>query len=92
MTAMDTEDIIILEMVEQHEIPCDYADDPGCSDDPATWVMFKVCPLCDERGARLVCETCKDIRMASDGGLICQPGCGEVVVPARHMYSRIEPL
>lgn len=89
---METEDITVLEMVEDHAIPCDYSDDWACSDAPATWVMFKACPVCDKRGARLVCETCKDVRMSTEDGLICQPGCGEVVAPARHMYSRVEPL
>jgi hypothetical protein len=89
---MDTEDITILEMVEQHEIPCDYMGDTICPGGVAKWVMFKCCPECSTHSACLACETCKEARMRSDMGVVCKPGCGEIVAPARHMYTRVEPL
>lgn len=92
MTVIQNDDLTILEMLEEHEIPCDYHGDLGYNDAPASWVMFKVCPICDERGAKLVCEDCKSIRMSADAGVYCNPGCGEIVAPARHMYTRVEPL
>lgn len=92
MTSIQTEDLLITELDAEIQLPCDYYGDGTCQDLPAKWVMFKHCPECDERGAKLVCTSCKDARMTSEAGLVCLPGCGEVVAPARHMYSGVEAL
>ena len=91
MTAMQTEDITILEMVEQHDICCDYADSDFCPKGSAKWVAHGCCHDCGFRANRLICTPCKDLIMATDAGLSCS-NCGEVIIPARHVFERIEPL
>jgi ribosomal protein L32 len=88
---LDTEDITILEMVEDHEICCDYADSSFCPKDAAKWVAHGVCYDCGFTANRLICTPCKDLVTTTDAGLSCG-NCGEVVVPARHVFDRIEPL
>lgn len=96
MTAMQHEDLTILEIVGEHEIACDFFGDPFCKGSAAKWVMFKCCPSCSDRKALLACDTCKDARMTSEAGVICQnfqgDGCGELIAPARHAYERVEAL
>lgn len=92
MTSFFTDDMLVSELTGDFDLCCDYHGDGTCQDLPAKWVMFKHCPVCDERGAKLVCTSCKDARMTSEAGLVCLPGCGEVVAPARYMYTGCEPL
>lgn len=90
MSMSSTEDITILEMVEEHEIPCDYADDPysDCPDLRAEWVLFLVRCDCGYGGQTLACNYCKELRMMSEGAVECE--CGELVAPARAAYSYVE--
>lgn len=97
MTSTTIEVTHLEEIVGDHPICCDYADDEFnasdflCSKEPAKWVLVLVrCATCHMGGARLACDTCKDIRLSSEGGVVCD--CGEVTVPARAAYSRIEAL
>lgn len=90
---MDTEDITILEMVEDHGIACELESrQQGRCDNQAEWVMFRSnCPGCGSRPPALACTVCKDARIQSEDGVYCM-GCDEVFIPARLGYSRIEPL
>lgn len=90
---MDTEEITVLEMVEDHQVACEFDDyyNGGACDKPAAWIMFRHPCACGDRGPGLACGACKDARMASGDGVACVD-CGEVTVPARRRYSRIEPL
>lgn len=92
MTAMDTEDITILEMVGDIEIPCDHIGDGFCPGAPAKWAMLWKCPSCSHGGLSLACDDCKDMRLSSSDGVEDISGCGDVIAPARHMYVRVEAL
>lgn len=96
MSIARPEDLIVTEIVGDLEIPCDFSDDPICGDSPAHWVLFKHCPGCHDRKALLACDNCKDARMSSECGVICQSrdggGCGELIAPARKAYERVEAL
>lgn len=92
MTAMRTEDLIVMEIVGDLEIPCDHIGDGFCPGSAAKWVMVWRCPDCPNGGISLACGDCKDARMVSADGVEDVSGCGAVIAPARHMYSRIEAL
>lgn len=90
MTAVSTEIETVVDDLTAHEfdIPCDslfYVDGPCPS--PARWSGLKSC--CAD--VSLLCTTCKDRTMLSDGGVECK-GCHGVVAPARHMYTHFEPI
>ena len=85
------DDMVFTEPVDDLLPPCDYSEAPSCTKDPAHWVLRCVPCGCGEGGFRLACTRCKDIRLLSEGGVVCG-GCGTVTVPARLAYSSIEPL
>ena len=91
MPGHETEIIDLTEIVGDLEIPCDYDRLFGCGPRPAAWVMVAQCE-CGTRGERLVCEGCKDATLATERALACPSDCGLVYSPARHAFTRIEPL
>lgn len=88
---MRTEDLIVMEIVGDLEIPCDYLDDSTCSKGRAEWVLHRVRCTCGAGGAALACDPCKELRLLSEGSVECGT-CGEVTSPARAAYSYIEYL
>jgi len=94
VTATNTEDITILEMVDDHEIACELGTNmtDECPN-TAKWVMFRKSGMCGCVGLppALACDSCKDSRMSSEGAVVCV-FCRGVIAPARHGYARIEPL
>ena len=90
---MDIEQDGLLSIVGDLEIPCDYADSKTCPDLPAHWILYRKRDMCTcgKTGAVLACDHCKDVRMSTDGALICT-GCGDCITPPSSAYSLIEPL
>lgn len=94
MSDLITDDITVIEIVGEHEIPCELGKKlSGACDNKAEWVMFRTPNMCGcgSRPPALACTDCKDFRIASEDAVIC-PGCGTAIVPARLGYSRIEAL
>lgn len=74
------------------ETPCDYYDEhESYGGGPARWVLWEKCPDCGDSGIALACNTCKEGRMNSEAGVVCDK-CETVIVPARHAYYRVEPI
>lgn len=92
-TSTDTDEMIFIELVGEHEIPCELGKTFSGCDRTAEWAMFRKSGLCDcgSRPPALACTDCKDMRMARDEGVVCAE-CGVLVAPARKAYSRIEAL
>lgn len=90
---MSTEPIIdnIVEIVGDHEIPCDFHEYSSCGPATARWIMHVRCPGCGHSPTLLVCGTDKATLDSSEAGLLCG-ACDELVAPARHMFYRIEWL
>lgn len=78
------------EIVGDHQIACDFSDHSTCPKEAAAWVLHRVRCQCGKSGAVLACTPCKDVRLLSDGAVVCD--CGEVFAPAKHAYSFIEPI
>jgi hypothetical protein len=94
MTQMVPEILTDFELLEEHEFapPCDLGRMRANCDRPAEWIMYCAAACCTHAAdPRLACTECKDTRMTSELAVEC-PGCGHVIAPARHAYSRIEPL
>ena len=87
----DIDGMTFTEIVGDIEVPCEYAGDPSCPDEPARWVMHTVTCACGFGGVRIACTPCKDLRMLGEGAVVCE-SCGYVTVPARLAYHSIEPL
>jgi hypothetical protein len=87
-----------MDLVTQDEldkaIPCDYANEVGCPDTPAKWIIWFVqCPTChSEAGARFACDACKHARIDVHEGSAVHCGCGHIWAPARHAYTRCEAI
>lgn len=91
MTAMDLEIVDLTSIVGDWALPCEYAGEPGCRDDPASWVLF-LKPCCPAGGGiRLACELCKESRLMDMHSVQCE-FCGHIFEHAPEAYSRIEPL
>lgn len=91
MTSMDLEVVDLTEFVGDIEIPCDYADESTCPDEPARWVLF-LKPCCPAGGGvRLACERCKENRLMDAHSVECA-SCGFIYEHAPEAYSRVEPL
>jgi hypothetical protein len=84
------EDLIVTEIVGDLDICCDNADHVSCPKDRAEWILHRVPCACGFGGAMLACTPCKDYRLLSEGAVFC--ACGEVISPAKHAYSFIEPI
>jgi hypothetical protein len=91
MSMMDTEDITVLEMVADLQLPCDYSEHSFCGHLPAKWIGHVRCPTCNHSSTRLIGSDCKDILMNNEGGLRC-PACNEPAIPMRRIFARIEAL
>lgn len=91
MTSMQTDDLIVTELLESLETPCDFSDHWSCSKGRAEWVLHRVRCECGVGGAVLACDGCKNDRLSSESAVECGK-CGEVTAPARAAYSYIEYL
>lgn len=78
------------EIVGDLELPCEYSWLFHC-DDAAHWVMHARCG-CGVAVQRLACGGCKNILLSTEEGVRCPAECGEVFVPARRAYHRVEWL
>lgn len=78
------------DIVGEFELPCEYAELFGC-DAAANWIMHAKCG-CGVSVQRLACGGCKNILLSTENGVRCPAECGEVFVPARHAYHRVEWL
>lgn len=83
---------VLKEYMGSAQFVCDFANSEGCPDDPAQWIMFTTKCVCGHKAIRLTCTTCKDRRMMADDSAVWCECCGEVTVPARHAYARVEHI
>lgn len=72
----------------EFEVACEYGELFGC-DAAAHWAMHARCG-CGVSVIRLACGGCKNILLSTEGGVRCPAECGEVFVPARRAYHRVE--
>jgi hypothetical protein len=77
--------------VGELSLVCEYANTPGCPDDPATWVLHTKRCECGFSTIRLACTTCKEARMSTEDGVWCEL-CGAVTIPARHAYVQVQRI
>jgi hypothetical protein len=91
VTSLGIEIVDLTEFVGDFQIPCEYAGEPGCQDEPAAWVLH-LKPCCPAGGGiRLACERCKESRLMDMHSVQCE-FCGHIFEHAPEAYRLIEPL